>query len=334
VGGVSVRGIYATALTKLLVDEGFRIARPSLKVASRLGLKPNLESAEVLIVDKMDRQGVEVKGEASNVDGIAEYLMRSLPDVVLREHYGLALEGSGRRLRLTTGYLSLEVEFPGASKLFLDDARNLVKPTLIGHHQLKIVDSRRVELAEALLDGSEEARRRISREVRGELIYGRLTVGSQVGFEHVKLDGRVLNLRPGRIIYFRDGILKAERRGFKPGGVYDGVGVPREEGDYALTEAREGAWFMKHSYYSLDGKLKFEYYNVGTPVELYPDRVRYIDLEVDVVREAGGKPRIIDLEGLDSMVSEGYISERLASKARETARDIAGGAASLERWDA
>ncbi|MGC8849199.1 MAG: DUF402 domain-containing protein [Candidatus Bathyarchaeia archaeon] len=329
-GGISVRGIYATALTRLLLDGGFRIARPSLKVASRLGLKPNLEAVDVLIADREDRQGVKITGEASEADGVVEYLWRRLPDAVVREHHGLALEGVEGKLRLTTGYLSFEVEFPGASKLLLDDVRNLVKPTLIGHHQLKIVDSRRVEAAEALLDGSDEARRRISREVKEELVYGRMPVGSLVGFEHVKLDGCVLDLRPGRVLHSRDGVLKVERRGFRAGGVYDGVGVPRMEGDYALTEVREGAWFMKHSYYSCDGELKCEYYNISTPVELYPDRVRYVDLEVDVVREAGGRLRIIDVEKLDQMVSEGYLSEDLASKAKRTAEDIAGGKAGLE----
>ncbi|MGC8962289.1 MAG: hypothetical protein ACP5K1_07630, partial [Candidatus Bathyarchaeia archaeon] len=132
-GGISVRGIYATALTRLLLDGGFRIARPSLKVASRLGLKPNLEAVDVLIADREDRQGVKITGEASEADGVVEYLWRRLPDAVVREHHGLALEGVEGKLRLTTGYLSFEVEFPGASKLLLDDVRNLVKPTLIGH---------------------------------------------------------------------------------------------------------------------------------------------------------------------------------------------------------
>ncbi|MBS7645179.1 MAG: DUF402 domain-containing protein [Candidatus Bathyarchaeia archaeon] len=331
-GGISVRGIYATALTRLLMDGGFKIARPSLKVASRLGLKPNLEAADILIVDKEDHQGVKITGEASEMDGVVEYLRKSLPDAVVREHHGLPLGdlSSGGRFRLTTGYLSFEVELPGASKLLLDDIRNLVKPTLIGHHQLKIVDSRRVEAAEALLDGSDEARRRISREVKGELVYGRLPPGSEVRFEHVKLDGRILDLRPGRIVQSGAGALKVERRGFKPGGFYDGVRVPRMEGDYALTEVREGAWFIKHSYYGREGELKCEYYNVSTPVELYPDRVRYVDLEVDVVREAGGRLRIIDVEELDLMVSEGYLSGELAAKARRTAEDIARRKADLE----
>lgn len=322
---VTVRGIYATAITKFLMDNGFKIVQPSLKVARRLGLRLNFEAFKVQVVDKQDRQGVRVVGESSETEAVVECLRRFLPDAIVRECYEFDFRIPERRVRVSTGFLSFEVEFPGGSKLFLDDVRNLVKPTLIGHHQLKIIDAGRVERAEALLDGSEEMRRELSSEVKEELVYRRLSAGSKVGFEHVKIDGRILYLRPGRIISLRDGVLEVERRRFKARGVYDGVKTPKETGDYALTEIVEGAWLMRHSYYSLNGDLKCEYYNINTPVEFYPDRVRYVDLEVDVVREAGGKPRIVDLDKLDSMVSEGYLSEKLASKARKTAEEAAKG---------
>ena len=320
-----IRGIYATALTKLLMDNGFKIVQPSLKVARRLGLKPSFEAFKVQIVDKSDRQGIKVIGEAPEAERVVECLRKFLPDVIVRECYGFDFRASGGRVRLATGFLSFEVEFPGGSKLFLDDVRNLVKPTLIGHHQLKIVDARKVERAEALLDGSDEMRRELSFEVKEELVYRRLTAGSEVAFEHVKVDGRILYLRPGRIVSLTDRILKVKRGGFKAGGVYNGVKIPKEEGDYALTEIRERAWLMKHSYYNLGGDLKYEYYNINTPVEFYPDRVRYVDLEVDVVREVGGRHRIVDLDKLDSMVSEGYLSEELALSAKRVAGEVAKG---------
>ncbi len=90
-------------------------------------------------------------------------------------------------------------------------------------------------------------------------------------------------------------------------------------GDYGLTEAREGAWYVKNTYFSKEGKLKGEYYNVNTPVELYPFGARYIDLEIDVVRRAGERAFIVDREKLDLLAKEGKISRQLAEKAVEVA---------------
>ena len=76
---------------------------------------------------------------------------------------------------------------------------------------------------------------------------------------------------------------------------------------------------MKNAYFSKDGKMKGEYYNVNTPVELYPFGARYIDLEIDVVRRAGERPFIVDREKLELLVKEGKISRPLEKKAVEVA---------------
>jgi len=86
---------------------------------------------------------------------------------------------------------------------------------------------------------------------------------------------------------------------------------------------KEGDWLVKHSYYSAEGGLRGEYWNINTPVELYPDRIRYIDLHVDVVLRRGGRPEIIDRDQLDRLADEGYVNEELARKALRIAEALA-----------
>jgi len=105
-------------------------------------------------------------------------------------------------------------------------------------------------------------------------------------------------------------------------GRYDGLDLPIEEGDYSLTEVQEGAWYVKHAYYSKGGRLKGEYYNINTPVELYPYGARYLDLEIDVVRRVGGKPSIVDREDLALLAKDGGIGAGLEKKALEVAEGL------------
>ena len=90
-------------------------------------------------------------------------------------------------------------------------------------------------------------------------------------------------------------------------GRYDGLNLPIEEGDYGITEVREGSWCVKHSYYSKGGRLRGDYCNINTPLELYPDGARY--LEVDVVRKVGEKPVIVDRKDLAVLARDGSIGE-------------------------
>ena len=46
-------------------------------------------------------------------------------------------------------------------------------------------------------------------------------------------------------------------------------------------------------------------------MEIYPDKARYVDLEVDIVRWPDGKKEIIDKDKLKEHYEDGIISERL-----------------------
>jgi predicted RNA-binding protein associated with RNAse of E/G family len=108
------------------------------------------------------------------------------------------------------------------------------------------------------------------------------------------------------------------------GGSYDALGVDREAGDVAITKVREGRWWYPTVYRDADGARKGTYVNVCTPVECFPDAVRYVDLHVDVVKGPGGEVRRVDDDELDDAVAAGQVSEALAEKARSVATSLEG----------
>ena len=79
---------------------------------------------------------------------------------------------------------------------------------------------------------------------------------------------------------------------------------------------------LKHSYFDRGENLKGEFYNINTPIEFYPDLIRYVDLEVDVVRWPGGQVKLIDEADLRRAVASGYIGQNLAEKAMGLAQAL------------
>jgi len=205
--------------------------------------------------------------------------------------------------RLLAGEAAAQLEFPGGSKERLDELRNEVVSTILGHHRYRAHIESTAELQEE---------QSIFPEVGDELL-----------IEHVKPDGQTLQLGRGWVIEAEpEGqALKLERE-IKAPGEYDGLKVIKEPGDRAITEFIEGSWYYRTSYYSPAGELKGEYCNINTPIEIYPDRVRYIDLEIDVVRLPDSEPQVIDEQKLERTVERGWITEKLAQRAREVVRAI------------
>ncbi|NJE07820.1 ribonuclease E/G [Thermococcus sp. M39] len=209
-----------------------------------------------------------------------------------------------------------EVEFGGGTRKKLDSIRNEVLPTIEGHHQFKSYDpefSFAVEIAEGILAKIPSQRMKVREGFIEALVDNK---GPRVGWlfalEHIKPDGQKVRIGPGEILEVSVNPLRIKiKRNLKPGKVYDGLEIPIEYGDYAITEIEEGKWWYKHSYYDKDGNLKGEYYNINTPIEIYPDKARYIDLEVDIVKWPDGKKEIIDKEDLKRHYEDGIISEKL-----------------------
>jgi Ribonuclease G/E len=80
---VRIRGIYSTALTKLLGERGFDIASPTKIINQRTGTEENNDSADVLIYDKEDMNGVTISGIGA--DRIVNELRNIFFDIATRK---------------------------------------------------------------------------------------------------------------------------------------------------------------------------------------------------------------------------------------------------------
>ena len=79
-----VRGIYSTALTKLLLDNRFDIVQPSITLRERFGLDECDESPDLDVNDRLDRQGVQVLGKAESINTFCSIVQSRLDDVIVR----------------------------------------------------------------------------------------------------------------------------------------------------------------------------------------------------------------------------------------------------------
>jgi protein associated with RNAse G/E len=306
---VKIRGIYSTALTRFFLDRGLKVVSPSDAIIRRFGKTKGLVLAgdhDVEIVDLEDLEGVRLLGEIEPVETVAKALQCRFFDAIYRN------KGGG----------SAEVEFPFSAKAALDELRNRVLPTVPRHHHFRIVASDYVNLLEEkTLSGHPEKRESLGRSMEKSLIWDAYQEGKEIKIEHVKLDGKVIFLSEGVILEkdFDRRRMALKRSRFKGRTRYDGLGIEKREGDYAISEIQEGLWYYQHTYYRNDGTLIGRYVNINTPIEFYPDRIRYVDLEVDVVQMPEGRVFITDEEDLEGRFKAGYLTEQLLETAKKTA---------------
>ena len=310
---VSIRGIYSTALIGLLQEKGFTIVNPTKSQVERFGITMKNEP-DVMIVDSpSDRNCIEIRGSAEVVQELVKTLQSFFEDLVVL-HLSVC-EPLGRA----------KVGFPNQAKLKLDELRSRVSYTVPYHHYCRAGGeglSSMVSFAEDLVERglvpAEEMSRMFREQVEG--ITPRL--GTMIKIIHIKPNGKRLSLGLGKVIWRGDGKARIQRRimGF---GVYDGLGVEKSPGDYAITEVTRFQPWMKTSYYSISGELKGRYYNISTPISLYPDHVHYFDLEIDVVVKPNLEAEIVDIELLEKALEEGRIREEVKIKALKIAEEIA-----------
>ena len=458
---VRIRGIYATALTKLMLDRGFSVVQPSPIIAERFSLEPSEEEPDVIISDRADKHGVVLSGPGEPMEQVLSAIRDELPDAVFRrapfelwaiyrgvvidharrivsigdvigqladgedldpedvevlvqvmryegkkpvltrfvrlrgrfatlkpfepgielsrritdedkaswlEKLGreLAPEGMGLRWRsravlageeelksdvkgllayweelskafassdepckLAPGKALVDVEFPLSAKERLDELRASVCPTLKGHHALKACGgslSSSVEMAEKLLSQGmpEEQVKGLFEEV---LKREMPCEGSKLAIIHVKLDGTVIRLGEALVLEASDDLRRLLLvRHIRGRGLYDGLGTVREPGDVALTRTGLGSMRLVTSYMRPDGAYKGTYVNINTPVEVCPERLRYVDLEVDVCIWPDGRIKLLDEDELYEAVEEGVVSaqlaERVMAEAEAVVRDV------------
>jgi len=226
--------------------------------------------------------------------------------------------------RLAAPLATAHVWFGREGRFALDEERRAVTSTMPGHHRVKAATdaaSAAVDFTEAFVsfgDGSVDGDFPFDVAVRQ---FGPHD-GDRVAIGHGKPDGRLVTLGRGEVTAVEsDGSVRLERE-MSPGGRYDALGVERQAGDVAVTKFREGRWWYPTVYRGDDGTRRGTYVNVCTPVEVFPDTVRYVDLHVDVVKGPDGEVRRVDDDQLDAAVDAGTVPEPLAEKARAVASKL------------
>jgi hypothetical protein len=213
--------------------------------------------------------------------------------------------------------------FGRESRFALDEARREVTATMPGHHRVKAGDraaSAAVDYVEALCDDPETGETDFPFAVTARQFGPQ--VGGSLSLGHGKPDGRLITLGNGEVQAVEDDGTVTIEREMSPGGTYDALGVPKEAGDVAETKVKEGRWWYPTVYRDSDGEKKGTYVNVCTPVEVFPDTARYVDLHVDVVKHADGAVERVDDDELDAAVERGHVPEPLAERARSVAAAV------------
>ena len=82
---IKIRGIYTTALTKLMLDSGYHIVDPSSKIRELFGIEDAVSDCEILIQDRPGLQGVELTGPPEKVTQCLTFLQERLLDATLLE---------------------------------------------------------------------------------------------------------------------------------------------------------------------------------------------------------------------------------------------------------
>jgi len=454
-----IRGIYSTALTKLLLDNSFEIVQPSLTIKKRFELEDNSVPPDLKIKDRYNLQGIRVLGTSEAVSTFQSILHSSFEDVLTRKwqvsvdgiYKGIVMEsdedivyidvGSGvigrlpkseiantsekqaliqvERKRigvkqpiLTTklkivgdyailaqnskvgvslrvrdlnkraelyalgkklardgwgiiwreasatqsretleneitalvekvkilnekasraeapallleGSYSMDVEFPWFSKQNLDKLRASTAQTLNRHHFFKSCGgkaSAALEMAEKLLEKGQD-RREVEEAFKQQIVCEFPEVGSLVDVEHVKLSGLVLHLGQATIESLDEEQIRYSRI-IRSNGFYDGLDVRKEAGDKAVSETKRGEWCVTTKYFSRAGEWKGTYINFNTPVEVYPEAIRYVDLEVDVCIRPDGAAEVLDMEKLEKALENSFISKTLFETVKEKVKEI------------
>ena len=213
------------------------------------------------------------------------------------------------------------IYFGHESKKKLDYYRKKVTSTIENHHVYRRDISDIVDFSEILL---EEIDPKVINKNIKKYIIEKIKDRGVIKRYHRKPDGQLLKY----IEVVKDIGLSEDNRIWiktirvpKPGGMYDGLNLPKEPGDYIVTTYLEGSWHFTIEYYNKNGELKGKYTNINTPIEITPKCIQYLDLAIDVI-EVNNKKFIVDKEELEAYYNSGIISERLYNKVLEISEEL------------
>jgi len=320
---VSVIKLPIGSNEKLVVSERVRVVGKYAILGRGTGVSfsnfiKNKERVSQLleISAKYLREGYSIRWRSNADEANLTDIMSEIPELIdLLNEVLSRLREAPLNTVVYEGELVRIYELTYVSKLHLDSVRNKVVPTVYMHHLLKsseVRDDGYVELADMLTHSIPED---ISKTTVLKWLLSKVCEKGEVVIEHRKLDRRILLGKA--VVQTISDLDKAKislKRLVKSIGIYDGINVKKEPGDIITSELNLGRWSLIHRYWSKDGKLKGIYANINTPPEILPSgRVKYIDLETDLIFTESEGCRIIDTDGFRKLLSEGLLSQDIIS---------------------
>jgi Ribonuclease G/E len=176
---VRVRGIYATALSKLLLDEGFKLVEASEKVRSRLGVELDTTPCDVTVKDTENPDEILVIGFPEEAKRVLEVLVKKLRYVYKWEskvelhsvYVGIVVERHGDFCLVDIGPLKGQL-YPcreeAGSRVVVGVKKPPVKPgetlvltrnfRLVGKYVALIHGEQKISFSEHIIDSEVKAR--------------------------------------------------------------------------------------------------------------------------------------------------------------------------------
>jgi Ribonuclease G/E len=208
-------------------------------------------------------------------------------------------------------------DFGLKSKEKLDKIRSSVKSTITGHHSLKSAGmSMLAEYADSIMASTRTIDGKKLKNLMDDVIMDAIKANKYYNILQKKEGGREIRCK-GIVIENKKGVIKV-RRTMRPGGEYDGLGLPIEEGDYSITTVKTRDNCVMHQYFNMDSNEKGRYYSICTDIETFPEFSRCMDLEIDVV-EKEGKKELVDKDLLESSK---WIPDKMKKDALKIANQI------------
>jgi Ribonuclease G/E len=209
-------------------------------------------------------------------------------------------------------YMSI-LELTYRSKMYLDEVRSTVASTTPYHHMLRTLnrDENIVDLLDII--AGEIGSKKLLSWLR-QWMANKILERKEVILHHKRVFKKnvIIGRMQPREVASTPELLVKLRRTIKSKGVYDGLNISKDPGDYSLSIVREGEWHIRHEYFAKSGISKGTYFNINTPPEILPNgTIRYVDLEVDLVKTAGSGCKLIDSDGFRKLIAEQAITQEI-----------------------
>ncbi len=174
--------------------------------------------------------------------------------------------------RIIGGTSVSHIFLPGHCKPELTRRRNTIVKTLPSYHFFKSYSADlviSVEFATSLMDKMDADS--LADQLKQVLINRDFYDNQHVRIHSYTLDGEVEDTSFGQLTW--EGDTMVLHRSFRAPAEGPVAGFTRlNTGDYALTHVKEGAWNLHTRFFSEDGTLKGELFNIVTPVEMHQNQ--------------------------------------------------------------